>query len=113
MTQGKYKVGYKKPPKHTRFKVGNREHLKRRKKGDRLVEGKILRQVLQTRVDYWDGGKLKRGTRLEVQIKSIGTAALKGDVGAADQLLKMRQCAVAFGDLNPTVVVISGVDAQL
>ena len=100
----KYEVGYKKPPAATRFKVGNREHLKRRKKSNQQ-EGKILRAFLSATVEYREGRKIKRGHRIEVQVKSIGAAAVRGDVGAADLLLNMRERGIELGDLRTTVLV--------
>jgi hypothetical protein len=37
-------------------------------------------------------------------IRSIGSAALKGDVGAAAMLLKIRAHCEKYGDINPTIL---------
>jgi hypothetical protein len=83
-------VGFKSPPKHSRFKMGNREHLKRRKRqmGDFASDAQ---SVLETRTSYRDGHKLKRGRRIDVSLKRLKSAALKGDLEAIAQLMDLRQ----------------------
>ena len=86
-----YKVGYKKPPQHSQFKPGNRAnpHGRRGKAGQRR-ESQIVYDIMQGRVDFREGGNSKRAPRIEVMIKSYGEAALRGDVRAAEALLKIR-----------------------
>lgn len=98
-----YDVGFKKPPLESRFKPGNREYLKRKKKKPKS-EGEILREFCGEIVEYREGGKLKRASRLELLVKSDGAAALKGDIAAADALLKMRSQAVEIGVLEKLII---------
>ena len=99
----KYDVGFKKPPLESRFKPGNQEYLKRKKKKPHL-EGESLREFYGEIVEYREGGKLKRATRMELQVKSIGTEALKGNIAAADALLTMRSQALELGVLNKIII---------
>ena len=99
----KYDVGFKKPPLESRFKPGNQEYLKRKKK-KRKLEGESLWEFLGEIVEYRENGKLKRATRLELQVKSIGTEALKGNIAAADALLTMRSQALEVGVLNKIII---------
>ena len=86
-----YKVGYKKPPQHSQFKPGNRANPHgRRGKAGRRRESQIVYDIMQGRVDFREGGNPKRASRIEVMIKSYGEAALRGDVRAAETLLKIR-----------------------
>ncbi len=85
-----YEVGYKKPPLHSRFKPGNRVNPRGRGKRQRRTEAELLNEVMNGLIEYREGGKLKRAPRIEVLIKRLGAAALKGDVGAAAKLLKIR-----------------------
>jgi hypothetical protein len=39
-------------------------------------------------------------------IRSLGSAALKGDVGAAGMLLKIHTHCEKYGDLNPTTITV-------
>jgi hypothetical protein len=83
-------VGYGSPPRHSRFKIGNREHLKRRKKqkGDLAS---VVQDFLETPTMYRDGRKLKRAPRIDVTLKKLQAAALKGDLGAIAQLMDLRE----------------------
>src|SRR2546425_1591123 len=85
-----YKVGYKKPPLHSQFKVGNRANLRGRGKREVQTEAEIVKNVLNFPAEFTHRGKSKRAPRIELTIKGFGAAALKGNVGAAAMLLKMR-----------------------
>ena len=95
-----YEVGYKKPPQHSQFKPGNRAnpHGRRGKAGQRR-ESDIVYDIMQGRVDFREGVNSKRASRIEVMIKSYGEAALRGDVRAAEALLKIR---AEFSDNGPS-----------
>src|SRR5262245_22768815 len=86
-----YEVGYKKPPQRSQFKPGNRANPNgRRGKAVRRRESQIVYDVMHGRVDFREGGKSKRAPRIEIIIKEYGSAALRGDVRAAEALLKIR-----------------------
>jgi hypothetical protein len=101
-----YKVGYKKPPRESQFKPGNRCNPKGRGKRKFATEAEILKRVLNFPVEFRHRGKAKRAPRIEVMIRSLGSAALKGDAGAAAMLLKIRAHCEKFGDINPTVITL-------
>jgi hypothetical protein len=54
-------------------------------------EAEIVNEVMTALVEYREGGKLKRAPRIELMIKCYGAKALKGDVAAAEALLKIRE----------------------
>ena len=97
-----YDIGYKKPPTHSRFKPGNRANPRGRTKQNAPTEADIIKNVLNFPVQFLVGGKPKRAPRIELLIKRFGAAALKGDVGAAAMLLKMREHFQKHGEINPT-----------
>jgi len=100
-----YEVGYKKPPRHSQFKAGNRANpYGRRGKGERRRESDIVHDIMHGRIDFREGGKPKRASRIEVIIKSYGAAALRGDVGAAEALLKIRAEFSQNRAIEPIVV---------
>jgi hypothetical protein len=101
-----YEVGYKKPPRHSRFKPGNRCNPKGRGKRKRASEAESVQRLLNLPVKYRHRGRWKRAPRIELLIRSVGAAALKGDVGAAAMLLKMRAHCEKYGDINPTMITI-------
>ena len=101
-----YEVGYKKPPRHSQFKPGNRCNPKGRGKRKVETEAEILKRVLNFPAEFRHGGKSKRAPRIELMIRSLGSNALKGDVGAAAMLLKIRAHCEKYGDINPTIITL-------
>ena len=101
-----YEVGYKKPPRHSQFKVGNQANLKGRGARKRLTEADIMKNVLNFAAEYRHRGKAKRAPRIELIIKQFGARALKGDVGAAAMLLVMHSHFQKNGDVNPKRIVL-------
>ena len=97
---GSYDVGYKKPPRHSQFKPGNRGNPKGRGKRQVLTEREIAENVMNFAAEFFHRGKRKRAPRIELTIKRFGAAALKGDVGAAAMLLKLRAYFAKHGDTN-------------
>jgi hypothetical protein len=103
-----YEVGYKKPPQHSQFKPGNRANpYGRRGKAGQRRESEIVHDIMQGRVDFREGGKSKRASRIEVLIKSYGEAALKGDIRAAETLLKIRAEFSRENAMEPNNVYIT------
>ena len=101
-----YEVGYKKPPRHSQFKPGNRGNPKGRGKRKVETEAETLKRVLNFPAEFRHGGKSKRAPRIELMIRRFGAAALKGDVGAAATLLKIRAHCEKCGDINPTIITL-------
>jgi hypothetical protein len=62
--------------------------------------------VLFAEMDYKEGGKVRRASRLEVDIRTFAAKAVKGDVASAMLLLKMRTHAEKYGDGGPIVIRI-------
>ena len=107
-----YEVGYKKPPRHSQFKPGNRANPRGRGKRKRRTEAEIAHEIMTESVSFHEGDKLKRAPRIELLIKSFGAAALKGDVGAAEALLKIRKDFAENRAIEPLVLVLSKRDAK-
>ena len=100
-----YEVGYKKPPRHSQFKPGNRVNPRGRGKRKRRTEAETVHEIMTQSVTFV-GGKSKRAPRIEVMIKSLGAAALKGEVGAAEALLKIRKDFAENRAIEPFVSVL-------
>jgi len=93
-----YEVGYRKPPKHSRFKKGVSSNPKGRPKGKPPAVGDVVDNVLDAPAEYREGGKTKKATRRELTLRNFVRLALRGDVKAAETLLKLRAHAQRFGD---------------
>jgi hypothetical protein len=108
MEKTDYEVGYKKPPLHSQFKPGNRVNPNgRRGKRKQRTEAEIVHAIMTEPVSFRKGGKSKRLSRIELMIKSFGAAALNGDVGAAEALLKIRKDFAENRAIEPVVLVLS------
>jgi hypothetical protein len=102
-----YEIGYKKPPRHSQFKPGNRCNPKGRGKRKVETEAEIIKRVLNFPAEFRHGGKSKRAPRIELMIRSVGLKALKGDIGAAAMLLTIRAHCEKHGDINPTIITLT------
>lgn len=109
-----YEVGYKKPPRHTQFKPGNRCNPRGRGKATAETPADIMRRVLNEPAEYRMGAKVKRAPQIELLVRKICTRACKGDVKAAGDLLKIRAHCHKLGDVNPKIdyFVISETEAR-
>lgn len=83
-----YAVGYGKPPRSTQFRPGQSGNPRGRPKGARGV-GKVLEDALSQHVSVTEGGHTSRITKREALILSLVTKALKGDMRAASETLKL------------------------
>jgi hypothetical protein len=93
-----YEVGYKKPPEQSRFKKGVSPNPKGRPKRKPLAAADIINNVLNAPAEYRERGQTKKSTRQELTLRNYVRLALKGDVKAADMLLRLRAHAQRFGD---------------
>ena len=93
-----YDVGYGKPPKHSRFKIGNRANLKGRPKRQALTAAELIDSGLNGTTQYTEGGRIKTASRIELAMKKTVNEALKGNLKAAETLLKLLMHVQRFGE---------------
>jgi hypothetical protein len=93
MSDGDEKVGYKRPPAHTRFKPGQSGNLKGRPKLHQNLETD-LREELAERIPIRENGKQVRVTKQRAFLKSVVSRAVQGDARAATALINL--CARTF-----------------
>ena len=108
-----YEVGYKKPPRHSRFKPGNRANPHGRGKRKQRTEAAIVHEIMTQRVTFVEGGKSKRAPRIALMIKRLGAAALNGGVGAAEALLKIRKDFKQSPAIEPVVLYMTEEDMSV
>jgi hypothetical protein len=101
-----YEVGYGRPPVHSRFKKGECRNPKGRGKREPSPMADVIHNVLFEEVEYREGRHIRRASKQELMIRKLFSAALRGDVGSADALLKLRVHAEHHGDPGPLVIRI-------
>ena len=83
-----YEVGYRKPPKTTRFKAGKSGNPKGRPRGSTNLATDLSAE-LSEQITVREGGQARRVTKQRALIKSLTAQALQGDVRATTALLAL------------------------
>lgn len=83
-----YIVGYKKPPRHTRFKPGQSGNPRGRPRKV-LTLPEVLRRELLALVTVMEDGKRRKVSKLEAILKQHINKAAAGDAKAAAMLLNV------------------------
>jgi len=82
----KYPIGYKKPPRHTRFQPGLSGNAKGRPKGAKNFAAVIERE-LRTPIEVTENGERKRISKRQAIVKQTVNRAVAGDPKATSILL--------------------------
>jgi Family of unknown function (DUF5681) len=85
-----YKVGYGKPPIHTRFKPGGVGNPKGRPRKKQSV-GEIIEAALMMRVTIEENGRARTITAQEFIFRNLVRAAARGDTKATQTLFALRE----------------------
>jgi Family of unknown function (DUF5681) len=100
------KGSHRNPPEHSRFKKGVSGNPNGRPKRQPPQLGEVIKSVMDAAVEYHEGGRTKKASRRELSVRRHLKKALKGDVGAAEALLKIRAQAQVKRDATTQVVQI-------
>ena len=63
-----------------------------------------MQELMNGLVEFREGNKSKRARRIEIIIKRNGAAALRGDIGAAEMLLRIRANFVGNRAIQPIII---------
>jgi Family of unknown function (DUF5681) len=89
-TDADNRVGYRRPPKHTRFQPGQSGNL-----GGRLVGVKslsdIVRKIVGQKITVTENGRTRRIPRLEAILLRAASEASRGDVASLRLLLQLAE----------------------
>jgi Family of unknown function (DUF5681) len=83
-----YAVGYRRPPKETRFAAGKSGNPRGRPNGNRPL-GAILRDIIQQKIPVTENGKTRRISALEVMLRRLVNDAIRSDAKAMKLLLSL------------------------
>jgi hypothetical protein len=89
MSEDDYEVGYRKPPKHSRFIPGQSGNPKGRPSGTKNLATDLAEELSET-ITVTEGGQPMVVTKQRAFIKATVAKAMKGDVRAAALLLNMK-----------------------
>lgn len=101
-----YEVGYRKPPKDSRFKPGRSGNPKGRPKHKPVRVAECINEILEAPITYQERGRSITTTRHELSLRILVTRAVTGDIAAAENLLKIRERAEKYGDAGMDVLKI-------
>jgi hypothetical protein len=114
--QPAYAVGYRRPPRHTRFKNGQSGNPKGRRKGSKAVRT-LLEQALSCPVAITEAGRTRVVEQRYALIKAMVAKAIKGDVRAARLIVDlMEKFGISHPDgeaKKPFIIQITERDAAL
>jgi hypothetical protein len=83
-----YEIGYKKPPKHTRYQSGESGNKKGRKKGTKNLKTELLEELAE-KIPIKEGGQLKKVSKQRAMLKALTAKAVQGDPRAANVIINM------------------------
>jgi hypothetical protein len=107
-----YDVGYRKPPKHTRFQPGRSANPAGRKKGVANFRTD-LQQTLELPVQLSEAGKTKRVSTQQAALSRLKQKALAGDPRALDAALKMASARDDEADGSLAAAPLDAVDQAI
>ena len=85
---GDYEVGYKKPPKNTRFKAGQSGNPSGRSKGSKNLKT-LVGKELNDSVDIREGGRRKVVSKRDVVAKQLVKKGMEGHDRSIEALLRL------------------------
>jgi hypothetical protein len=89
-----YQIGYRRPPRNTRFRPGESGNPRGRPKGARNLAS-VVAATLSERVAVNENGRRKRITKLEAAVKQLVNRAASGEVRSMQMLLALVQASEA------------------
>ena len=99
---GSYEVGYRKPPKHTRFKPGQSGNLRGRPKGTNNLKTDLMEE-LDEKIVIREGDRSQKVSKQRALLKSVVNRAIKGDARAIGIALSTMMRLLDTGEGAPAV----------
>ena len=99
-----YKVGYRRPPKATRFKAGQSGNPKGRPRGSPNLATDLSAE-LGEQITIREGGQARQISKQRALLKSLMAKALQGDVRATTALLALYARSIPESPEDESAVV--------
>ncbi len=113
MGDGKYKVGFGKPPKHTQFETGRSGNPKGRPKGARGLKTDLRAELSET-IKVTEHGRTRHLTKQRAVVKALAAKAMRGDPRAIAKLIDLAlELFGVDGDQAATVKLSESDEALL
>jgi len=107
-----YEVGYRRPPKETRFPKGVSGNPRgKRARAKKQTFTRLIAGILAETVDVPIDGKTATLSMMEVIVQRLGEKAAKGSKRALRKLLDLREFVVENGDFEPRIIQITEMEA--
>jgi hypothetical protein len=87
--ESNYEVGYKRPPKHTRFQKGQSGNPRGRPRGSRNLKTDLAEE-LSTRITIREGNRTRKISAQQAALKRLLAKALAGDLRAITTLVELK-----------------------
>jgi len=97
-----YEVGYRKPPKHTRFKPGQSGNPRGRPKGTNNLKTDLMEE-LRENIVIREGDQSHKVSKQRAFVKTLVARTLKGDARSATLLTSMMMRLLETGEGAPAV----------
>ena len=104
-----YEVGYGRPPKEHQFKPGHSGNRSGRPKRSLNLKTDLTAE-LKSRIQLTENGKRVSLTRQQVILKQLVAKAAKGDVRAADHVIRLVAATIGLDPVDPKAGKLSDND---
>jgi len=101
-----YEIGYGKPPASGRFRAGVSGNPRGRPKRRPTPLAETIKTVLNTPIEYREGGRIRVATYRELSLKMLVDKAISGDLDAAEMSLKILARAERYGDPGIDLILV-------
>ena len=104
-TEPEYKVGFKRPPVHSRFKPGQSGNPTGRPKGSQNLQT-LFTKILAEEVSLREGANVRKVTKAEAVLRGLVIGALKGDQRSLGTLFRLAEQTGQFEQQHASITEI-------